>query len=346
MSQPLQVLTSEIGDWDALLRDFPSRSVFHTRAWLELLCATHGLRPHLFRVEAGDGGCQALWPFLELRKGPLRVLGSPLPGWGTAYLGPLFRPGTEPGPVCRAVLARPEIRRASYLEARVLTGEPPVSLASLGWRELLQFETYLLSLERTEEELWQGVGSKTRNMVRKATKNGFEVEIETDPSCLDDFFAMSLEVFERWDLRPPFDLRFLRALWDHLAPAGRLRVQSAFLEGERAATVVLLHDDQTMYYWGGGSFDRFRKLSPNNLLLWEAILAARELGLRRFDFVSSSGTAGRFKKSFGPEPVAIATHWGRSRTPVEAWLKRAYERWARRQRRAGGEAMRPDGSPS
>lgn len=325
-----------LDEWDALLSAFPDRSVFHTRSWLDLLASAFRLEPIPIAVRDQQKNV-ALWPVLSLRKGPFRILGSPLPGWGTPYLGPLFLDPASSQGACAAVLKEPVVRRASYFECRVIDPSERITLADFGFRRLLRFETYLLALARTEEELWAGCDSKCRNMVRKGQKKGFEVREELDSGFINDFWKMSVEVFGHWNLTPPYTLNFLELLWLHMRPSGRLCVLSSFLEGNRAATAILLHDDQTMYYWGGAAFDRYRSLSPNNALLWEAIRLANGMGLRTFDFVSSSGTAGKFKKSFGPEAVTFATHWGRSRTFVEGMMKNLYAKylmWKRRSRPA------------
>src|SRR5262245_51580635 len=76
-------------EWDELLPRFADRTVYHTSACLRALGVAHHLTPHLVRADM-HGRCVALWPCFELRKGPFTILGSPLPGWSTAYLGPLF----------------------------------------------------------------------------------------------------------------------------------------------------------------------------------------------------------------------------------------------------------------
>lgn len=333
----LRVEVRSPSEIDGFLPRFSARSVFHTRAWVELLTEAFGLRPLVLAAFDGNEPV-ALWPLLELRKGPLRVLGSPLPGWGTAYMGPLFS-GVDPHAASAAMLARPEVRRASYIEARVIDPDDRLPLATFGFRLLQRFETYLLTLDPPEPVIWAACESRCRNAVRKAHKNGFVVRAETGVDWIDDFWAMSKEVFGRWQLSPPYDRRFLGLLWSHLAPA-RVQVLSSFLGGERAATVVLLHDDQSMYYWGGACFDRFRQLNPNNALLWEGIRLAIQLKLRSVDFISSSGTAGTFKKSFGPRAVTTARHWGRSRTTLEHVLKRIYESYLRQRIRSRASADR------
>ncbi len=320
--------------WDRLLQPFGQRTVFHGRPWLELLAASYGVQPQLLVLADPSGEPLAALPALEQRKGPFRVLGSPLPGWNTAYMGPVFAHGVDPRTACAALLDAEPVRAASYLDLRVHDPLDQVDLAPLGFTRQERFETYLLSLAPAETVLWDGLDGKCRNMVRKGERNGYAVREERDAGWIGDFVGMLQEVFARWELRPPCDRDFLERMWSQLRPHGQIAVHSAFHGAERAASAVILRDHATAYYWMGATFDRHRQQSPNNLLLWEAIRAAKAHGCRTFDFVSASGSAGKFKESFGPELVAISNRWSRSRTAVEGWLKTGYEGWLRWRRRA------------
>jgi CelD/BcsL family acetyltransferase involved in cellulose biosynthesis len=122
-------------------------------------------------------------------------------------------------------------------------------------------------------------------------------------------------------------------MWDELGDGG-IRVLTARKDGQRIAMVLLLCDHRSMYDHASCSLPEFNRLGPNNLLHWEGILEAKRMGLRTYDFISASGAAGKFKKSFGPRKVVTSTSWNRSRTGAEKVLKQAYERFLRWRRAA------------
>ena len=99
-----------------------------------------------------------------------------------------------------------------------------------------------------------------------------------------------------------------------------------------------------MYYWAGGSFLDYTRLAPNNLLHWEAIREAARRGLKTYDFISTKGTAGRFKKTFGAQARFVATHWEHCGNAVIRRLKDMYEKRLRRQRRMQPHARVPVGA--
>ncbi len=318
-------------EWDALLAEFPDRTVYHTLAWLKALSREHRLRMLLVCVNQG-ARCVALWPVLELYKGPFRVLGSPLPGWSTAYLGPLFQPGVDPAELVRAMLKFQPLQRWSYFRLRIMDEHRDIDLESLGFTKLAREETYMLDLQPSVETLWNNLKSECRSRIRKAEREGITVRQEIDDGFVDDFWEMSCEVFAKSKLKPPFSLSFLQQAVQTLAQDGRLKVFSAWLEGQRIAALVMPHNEHTMYYWAGGSRLAYRDRPSNNLLHWTALCAARDMGLRWYDFISIVGGPGQFKKTFGPSVHPVATHWEASRHRIIGALKNRYEGYLRSRR--------------
>jgi lipid II:glycine glycyltransferase (peptidoglycan interpeptide bridge formation enzyme) len=138
---------------------------------------------------------------------------------------------------------------------------------------------------------------------------------------------MSQETFAICKIAPPFSRQFLGEMWRQLHTRGRVIALSAFHEGVRIATLMLPFDGQTMYYWGGASYIKTRGIPAHNLLHWEAIKLGLKLGLRRYDFVSTLGNGGRFKKTFGPQAIHMATHWERTSSGIVRLLRHGYERY-------------------
>src|SRR5688572_28128164 len=114
-------LTGE-SDWDVLLSSFPHRTVFHSLGWLAVLQATHGLKMLLVKARVGNR-CVGLWPLLQMRKGPLKIIGSPLPGWSTPYLGPLLDESTPARGVLTALLDHRLLRGSAYFACKVMDSD-------------------------------------------------------------------------------------------------------------------------------------------------------------------------------------------------------------------------------
>ena len=82
---------AEWRDWDLVVARFPNTRIVHQRAWIEWLEACGCGSPLCLIVER-DGEIIGASPGLLARMGPLRLYGSPLPGWQTPMMGPVFDP--------------------------------------------------------------------------------------------------------------------------------------------------------------------------------------------------------------------------------------------------------------
>ena len=325
-------LTGE-SDWDILVSSFQHRTVFHSFAWLTVLQATHGLKLLLVKARRNNR-CVGLWPLLQMRKGPLKIIGSPLPGWSTPYLGPLFDDSGSSRGVLSALLEHRLLRGSAYFACKVMDPDDRrIDLTDFGFSQTLRYDTYRLDLTKSEDELWNGFRRECRNHVRKAQKMHVEIREETSPEFIEDYWAMTEETFAKSGVTPTHNRRFIEELWRIGQPRDIVRALSAFHDGQRVSTIVLPHDDRAMYYWGGASYLKYRNLSASNLLQWEGIKLAKRLGKTTYDFISTTGGPGQFKQSFGPEAVNIATHWERSGSRLMLLLKKRYEQYLRRKQR-------------
>jgi CelD/BcsL family acetyltransferase involved in cellulose biosynthesis len=336
LSQEYMVGAVAMEHWDQLLETFPQHTVFHTSPWLASVVDVHKPELRLLRADSSEG-CAAVWPVFAARKGPLHILGSPLPGWSTAYLGPLFVEGCDEQRAVGAMLDSSLLRRNSYFACKTINfGQQPVDLAPFGFENVLNFDTYCLDLTIGPEALWNNLKSECRTQIRKGEKLGVEIAYETDDSFLDQYWEMSVETFANTHIQPMFTQPFLQEMWRRMSAADRVRGISAWHKGERIASLILPFDNHTMYYWSGCSYLRCRGIPANNLLHWEAIQEACRLGLQRYDFISTLGGAGRFKRTFGPAVVQSATHWERTSSRLVKALRNGYEQYMMLRQRAKG----------
>jgi len=318
-------------EWDALIDLCPLSTVYHRNAWLNAL-STDGVAEIKRVVCENEGDLKGAWPIGLLRKGPLRVGGSPLPGWNTAYLGPVFTDMCEdPLNAVSAMLKAKPIASPSFLATRCMHTD--LDLSKLGFERTRDFATYEIDLTQDEDELFAALKGTCRTRVRKGTKNGLEVRVERDDAYIDDFCTMSDDVFAKSHKKPPYSRRFIREMHDRLFATGELLVTSAFHGDDRIATLVVPHDGRTAMYFAGGSFADRLSLAPNNLLHWETIRACKSMGMLRYDFISSSGKPGKFKKTFSPIERVNCVHWERTSNPLVKWMREKYEQRARRQRK-------------
>jgi CelD/BcsL family acetyltransferase involved in cellulose biosynthesis len=295
-------------DW-ARMDAFPDRQVFETREWLAFLDETQGGEAVVCAVKDGSEHVGFFTGYLVRRYG-IRILGSPMPGWTTGYMGFNLEPG-----VSRVAAAEATVRYA-----REALGCSDVELRD---RDLSldgsddstftvdQFKSFEIDLTRSEGEIFASMTSACRRAVRKGEKEGVVTEQASDLEFADDYYAQLVDVFAKQSLRPTYDLERVRALVKHLQPSGRLLlVRARDPEGKCIATGIFPAHGRSMYFWGGASWRQDQILRPNEAIFWFAIRYWKERGIEAFDL----GGGGEYKRKYGGVEIEVPhLSWSRFR---------------------------------
>ena len=309
--QPLK--PEQAAAWDALIAPYESAQLFHRRAWLDYLAASRGVDVRFWSIDQA-GRTIGYFCGGVLRKGPFRILGSPLKGWGSNFMGPVVNADFDQAAFFEALddLAADERLAMLEIENPVLGGH----IAAAFEYEGVAQPTYLVELTPGQTDtMWRRL--KSRDQVRKARRNGLTVDDAPDAGFPDEFYNQFVEVLARKGLYPPYDRRCPQLLIEHLAPAGLLFALSVRDQaGNVAATALLPHDGKTMYLWGAGSRIEHWSHCPNDLVQWAAMEMAADRGLRLYNMCGY----GYFKSKFGgalAQPVrwhkcfSVSAHLGR-----------------------------------
>lgn len=321
--------------WDELVAPYRSRQVFHRRAWLEYLAASRGAEIRMWSLQEGP---RTLGYFCGgiVQKGPFRILGSPLRGWGTNFMGPVADADIDGEALLSALdqVAREEGVDVTELE---YPGQSGQALQAAGY-EAEEGRTYVVPLTPFDEKAcWERIHSKKRNQIRKAIKCGLTVEDTDDPAVADEFYERFEDLMRRKGRVPPYTPDHPRLLFRHLKPAGllfSLRVRDA--SGSILATGLFPHDDEEVYFWGGSSWQDGRDLNPNDFLQWSAIRLACERGLKVYNMCGP----GRFKRGFGGDLVEIR-RWHKCYSRRARWARRGYEMYFKAWTRLAARFTRP-----
>lgn len=314
----------EVPDWDARIGRYPQKRIFHESVWLRFLEADQG--GHAVALELRDtaGREAGLWPGVVIRKGPVRVFGSPLRGWGTVAMGPLYDPGRPDGLVPAAERA---LREAGIHHWEFVSETLALPSAPAGYR-FESSDTHRIPLAEDESRMWAHLQQRCRTATRKAVREGLTAAEPMGEAFLEDLLRMVRGVFARRGSTPPYDSDRLRRLWRALHPAGKAFGLVVAREGEIAAAGIFISDGVETYAWSEASDPRFKSLGPNNLLYWEAMRAAARRGARALHLPGAPGSPiGKFKASFNPE-VLQYPFWIRDRSRLLRWGRRFYQELA------------------
>lgn len=158
--------------------------------------------------------------------------------------------------------------------------------------------TFILDLEKTEDQLMAQMYSKTRYNVRVAVRR----RVEITESNSQESFNRYLKLLEETTTRQKFYAHnsfYHKSIWEILKDnKGKNNLQYQLLEAfytpesEKkqilVAWVIFMFKD-TMYYPYGASSRKHREVMASNLIAWEAIKLGKKNGMKKFDMWGALG---------------------------------------------------------
>lgn len=167
-------------------------------------------------------------------------------------------------------------------------------MAALGFQpsgRLQPARTWVLDIDRSEEDILKGMKPKTRYNLRLAGKRGVTVRRAETLSDLKAFHAL-LEITGQRDEFGIHTFPYYEQLWRVFGPEGDNSVAVLLAdhpdETERAkgpiAGLLAFRFGREAIYMYGASDNRGREHMPNYFLQWEAIRWAKEHGCKLYDF--------------------------------------------------------------
>jgi len=266
---------------------------FHTFRFLTVVAPMLTNRFRGFVVRAG-GADVGVVPWLTLRRGPVTVVNRmPFP-----YVGPLV-PDELLVPTLAALRSPARRSRAVVEEHQFAPGTTmsAETAARCGF-ELTLDRTFVLDTARSAEDLFAGLTSRTRSLVRKAERNGIAVGVADNGHAT--LARIEEQIYDRKGLAspygPPFPPTAAQLVGDRLEAHWSLATSGE----QQLATLLTLRRGATSGIWVGGVFPEHRASAANVALVWDAISWAHDHGVSVFDFVGLPDPGiEKFKKQFG-----------------------------------------------
>jgi CelD/BcsL family acetyltransferase involved in cellulose biosynthesis len=304
--------------------------VCQTLPWLEFLRESQSAEPVVAEV-LRDGQRVGMFNGAIVRKAGLRILGSPLRGWTTGYMGFTVDRDVSVNDLLPS-LRTFAFQQLGCLHVELLDRSLNAGDVPTAWQQR-PLHGYEIDLSQSVETLFNAMNSACRRCIRKAEKSGLTVEEVTDPAGFAaDYYAQLLEVFAKQSLMPSYSQQRVAQLIRHLHPAGMLLLLRARdADGRVIATSIFPGHGSLMYFWGGASTREGLLNRPNEAMLWHAMRCWRARGVTRFDM----GGGGDYKEKYGG--AAIEVPWLRSsRSGAVALLRSGAEQALRLKQRLRG----------
>jgi len=260
--------------WDELLLSHPESNFFHSTMWAGVLCDTFAYEP-LYFTGIDNNKLSVLIPVMEIN--------SPLTGRRGVSL-----PFTD---ICEPIIGDPA--RFNDAMANVLDyGEKSrwKSFVLNGGTRFLQektpshnYYTHVLDLTRDEEQIFAGFQGSTKRNVKKAIREGVQIEISESSESINEFYRL-YGITRRRHGTAIEPLAFFENVYRNVISKGNGNVVLASHGKKYIGTAVFFHFGKFVFYQFGASDLTYQHLRPNNLIMWEAIKWYRQKGFELFSF--------------------------------------------------------------
>lgn len=314
-----EATAAEVSSWDVLIRRFPKCRVEHTKAWMDSLGAA-GFGRALYLVWTVDGDIVGCLPGLLVKKGPIVMYGSPMPGWQTGGMGPLFDPArVTTGQLIGALLPVLE-ERYDVAHVELLTSQlDAAAMAGFGFRpeDTPTFRAPLYPGDEAKQT--QLLKESARRNIKRAQKLGLQVRVETEESFVERHFAQLRDVYVRGGHTISFSLERTREAFRHLRDSRALLAASVWLPDGKTmiASAMFAVEGRELLLWSWAHSTRYRWYRATELLTWSLMTRAMAMGCDTFDLMG----LGEFKTKFGATLDTTKTRWVRSRSAAITKLR-------------------------
>lgn len=306
--------------WNSVVEQSKNGTIYHTWEWKQAIEEGLGDKGYYVIAEKDEDivGCFPLFSRASLKysniptflKEIFQVLWSPhVQTWG--YGGPcILRDDEEIFDKLYDFADNIAKKNENIISLRVFpykdqfeTFYPKNSFTSFSW------QTAYIDLSRSIEELWASLNKKHRNAVRKGRKEGLNVvegrkdlEIkEFYEYVWSDLIRHVTNKTERQMMYSPSYLsyNYFKTIWDTLVPRKMAKFYFVYYDDKIISGSIIFCYKNMAIYEHGASIREYLKLSPNNLLLWTAIEAAKKEGYEIFDLAGMGSPSVPFAEKDG-----------------------------------------------
>jgi FemAB-related protein (PEP-CTERM system-associated) len=289
---------SEREKWDRYVMDSEGATAYHLTGWKDIVEKGFGHRTYYLIAKENENVVGIL---------PLVFMKSLFFGRFLVSL-PFFNYGG----ICAKSL---DIEQALLAEAIALARRETASHIELRHAERgelgLPAKTakvaMVLDLPSSPEELWQGFKAKLRNQIRRAEREGMEVQY-AGLEAVDEFYKVFAANMR--DLGTPvYSKAFFIDILQTFPKA--TQIVTVFHQKQPVASGFLVEFKERVEIPWASSLRKYNALAPNMLLYWHALKFSCESGYRQFDFgrCTLHSTTYKFKEQWGAKPIQLYWHY-------------------------------------
>ena len=273
------------GYLSAFIKNSHNGTIFHTIEWNRIIREIFQTDFYLLLAENHET-ILGMMPLHLVRMDPLRVNAySPPRFFEVPYGGPAFKKGLS-YQECSNILEM-FLDKTSYIENGIsiyLHTAPNPDLIGNAYQEKSRIlETGFVLLDPSLDDIWMGIKSKRRNMIRKAEKSQVTVSWG-GRELLDDYYPMAVELSKRSGIRlQPKD--YYKRVLERFGPGDEARIYLAKYQGRYLSGGIFLRFGEKGYYWHGASYPGMKNMGQNELIQWQVIQWLKASGCTLYDMI-------------------------------------------------------------
>ena len=143
--------------------------------------------------------------------------------------------------------------------------------------------TWALDLGPSEEELLRGMRKTTRNLVRRAEKEGVRITMGTSVQDIEHFYRLHEETVGKHHFIP-FSQSYISAEVEEFTKSENVAVILGWYEDKPIAGAVIIFYGNSAFYHHGASSASHAKIPAAYLVQWAAIREAERRGKQFYNF--------------------------------------------------------------
>jgi len=273
--------------WDGFVREHPAGSPFHLQAWRRTIEESFGYRPMYLLAEEGDK-VRGVLPLFYVKNVLVKraLISTPFAVYGgiladSAQAAHALRNAAEE--LGRDLGVQHIEFRNAHLEQCV--GEPNIN----------GYVSFTQQIGPDQDAILEAIPRKTRAMVRKALKLGFNAQVTRDLGAFETLYSKNLRRLGT----PCFPHKYFEALLRHFGPS--VFIHEYELDGKVVSAVLTFSfRDQILPYYGASDL-KFNSSAPNNFMYFNLMQWGGLNGYRIYDFGRSRRHSGSYE---------FKAHWG------------------------------------
>ena len=296
--------------WDALVQGISPNTFLHSWHWGEIQLRLGHTIERLEFTDQGESLGVALLVHMRAKRGSLVLCPH----------GPLVKKEEYIKEVLRSIVVHVKSTTKGYSALRLA----PLLLDTKENNTLLQEEgfkpsplhvhaelTWVLDISGSKEDILKGMRKTTRHAIKKADKEGVQVDVQTSAQALERFWPLYEQTSSRHNF-VPYTKNTITTQIEEFGKSNQVFAVTATYQGKDVASAILFYYGDTAYYYHGASTHIQGNIPAAHAVQWSAIQEAKKRGATKYNFwgIAPDNEPNHpfagitvFKKGFGGQAV-------------------------------------------